>query len=250
MQLFMFKPNKEYLEKEIMNYFTCIQYDQFEIILSKLFNQSPISSYLEYYSHYVLNLKDYKITYYLNDTKIINNTTSNYPYIYLTDEDLIFRMIENKSLLTYLKKSTNRFVFIPILLSCKKEYQLAHQTILTIDIDKNKAYLIDPNGQSNFLDKYAHLDTPIENLINSLIRDYLKQINIEFISSRVWNHDDIWINKNNCNLCVPTSLLLTQYIYETNLEPDKVIQKFKNIEEKDLFKLIYIYTNNLYDIIK
>lgn len=247
----MFKSNKEGLNNETINFISKIQYDKFEKILDLLFQQKMLSSHIEYYSIYAIDIdsKDYKIEYLKDNTQIVKDNNYCYPCIYLTDKYLLFRMISIEDLTFYLNiyKNNRKYVYIPILLSSNENNQLAHQTILTFNLDNNKAYLIDPNGQSNYLDKYSKSDIKIEPLINILIKEYLKETNIEFISSRIWNQDDIWINKTSYNLCVPTSLLLIQYMHETKLEPNEIIKKFKDIVMEDLFKLICNYTNNLYD---
>lgn len=253
-------------DEKIVKSIQTIRYDKFEKIIEVMFNQKSISSINPFYSMYKINLETEEFSHHLDIYSERNHTT-----IQTDNEFMILQILSPSSLVEYILEHSNdnrRYLHIQLSLFVASEIHSnsGHQTILTIDLIENKAYLIDPNGRSKFFEhKYKDDETKshikYSQLIDKLLENYFGELLnfgffMEFVPIHVWNKDKICINyavKDSVigsGFCVPTSLLLTQYMSLTSQTPDQVINKFKDIDSETLLNIINNYTYGLYTLLE
>ena len=178
--------------------------------------------------------------------------------IKIHDTGIILRM-PHPLILTQLlniNKSLN-YIFLPFGYDCELSESL-HMAGILINIKKNKAYLMDPNGNPTYFDKYYNEITPISSLVEHALDQFFSKLNtygckIDYVMTNKWNPKNYCINKNfdEMNIksghCVITTILLMHLSSLIGIE-----ESYKLLTDLSKDELAYVikgYTIAIYDLI-
>lgn len=258
-----FMIEEQLCDDKIVKYIQTIKYNKFEKLMEILFQQKTLTTIEPYFSLYKVEFENDINSEVYHHIDIYTNPKTYHTTIQTDDNLMLLHILSPPSLIEYIVEHNDGRKYIVLPLIFGSELSSNHQTMIAIDLIDNKAYLINPNGRSDYF-KYKHIDKKHINfsqLIDKLLEYYFNElinfgIFIEYIPNDKWNKEEICINysfKNSIigsGFCVSTSILLAQYLTITGLKPEEMIIKFKHIDRETLLNLINNYTYGLYTLLE
>lgn len=226
-------------------------------ILSLLFDQPAIENIDPFYELYAINHDGSNLHKVIDIFTPPHESHGNVNTIQMSDYQILLHVVAPLSLSMYIKQiNTNDHIFLPFGIGMENTKD-SHQTMMYIDMINKKAYLMDPNGATNYFDgKYislTHAHVEFEPLIELLLINYFDQlkqfdINIEFVKRHEWNPHHIGVNrvfngtKFNFGQCVIFSILLAHIIHNMKCDPIYAYREVYNYNDKQMVKIVNRYT--------
>lgn len=212
---------------EIKKTFDECEFDVIETTINRLFVQASCKFIDPSHSDYMcqLNKPNSKASLYINYKEKYNPKLWNAVIQCLYHDTLMLKMFSVNSMCEYiLLNSSNRYLFVPILLSSpygeRQNTKLPVITCLIIDNFQSKAYFIDSSGWTTFFDTSLGTNNMIE--IDNIFSKYFDDLSVysgiryKYVSSLEWNYE----NKN---------LLTLNLEFKNNLIKKNEIDVFSGI---------------------
>ena len=173
---------------------------------------------------------------------------------------ITMNLINAKKFGKFLRKSENKNVFFPILISIDKE-KLSHCVALIFDLKEKKAYMVDPNGNNNYFS--VHFGRETESLIDKMILMYIEHANaltnikIEYVPQHIWNKTTYIINRSlNNDLvliggnCVTLTFLIMHLLHLSDCTINYVFSMLNMLTDDELSIIINTYNGNILRLIE
>ena len=186
-----------------------------------------------------------------------NNCVINVQY---EDAHISMNLINAKKFGKFLRKSENKNVFFPILLSVG-EGKPSHCAALIIDLKEKKAYMVDPNGNNNYFS--VHFGRETESLIDKMILMYIEHANaltnikIEYVPQHIWNKTTYIINRplnnalvNTGGNCVILTILILHLLHLSDCTINYVFSMLNMLTDDELSIIINTYNGNILRLIE
>lgn len=257
------------LTSEMIESISKCEFDILEKTINRLYTQASCEFVEPSHSDYICNLinSNSNPELYINYKEKYNPKLWNGVIQTIYGDNLALKMFSIDSMTDYLQiNSTNRYLFIPILLSSafgENEIRSNH-TCLIFDYLLSEVYFFDPNGWTKFFDK----NTEINNItvIEKIFSKYFDDLNIysgikfKYISVFEWNNSNTNINPLNSNTDSNTEKNKTSNIIQTIIFchycclSQKTVQEclidFAELNDQDKQKLYDDYTVGFYHELK
>jgi len=207
---------------------------------------------IQHYTLYKLNIYNDPFDHHTDITTNIGNI---YHYVIQTDDtSLLFHTLSIDIMFNFIINHTcnnRRYLILSLIMGLSNASQ---HTSLIFDLIDCKIYLADPNGKPSFFN--SHFKCDMSNKINLLLKSYFIQLkifdlNYEFISSYIWNPQNVVINKHFTNSiidnghCVITSIMSSHYLYITQLHITVIYNLFFELSNDELLYIINSYMNGI-----
>lgn len=168
----------------------------------------------------------------------------------ITDTSIIANVLSVGTLVDYIRKSKNRYLFLPIHYGCET-YNYGHRAVMVIDKKEKHVYLLDPNGIPSYFNTVLELQ--LENSIEFFLDYYIRQLNdvfsmdYKYIHTNIWNPSKIVLN-NTSNVqmsrgdCLTISLMICQLINNLEMAPGNIYELVKMLTDSEFVSIIRSYS--------
>lgn len=243
------------LTTEKKNFVRTLKYDKFEFVLNLLNNQNKILD--KEYALYKLNYGTFEFNH-ISDI-YSQNHKEYHTVIDSTDDCLILNILSPQYLSNYIYDNYDmKYIFLPLNYG-SHVMDTAHQSCIMIDMHNKTIYMLDPNGQSTYLDSVLCKSNTNEYVEYALSKytDLLKiyGLDYKYEHAHQWNPNNYAINKWFANEyigrghCVVTTLMIIHLIAIHNFTPMNVFEKLSNLSEDELLYIIKEYTMGIYNLL-
>ncbi|MHC4836538.1 MAG: hypothetical protein ACYTCN_11520, partial [Planctomycetota bacterium] len=143
----------------------------------------------------------------------------------------------------------NRYIFLPCFYkTIIKTVRKCNMAMIYIDRKTCVAYLMDPNGHPPGTSKYNQISFKIENMLEY----YFNIVDIKYVSTKIWNKNNIVINKAfsgepMSGNCLILSILLPYILYSTDKSPSELYDDLADVSNFDLYVAIKNYSKYIYN---
>jgi hypothetical protein len=219
----------------------------------KIFSRLPLDKYYKILNMYTNQqysiISDYIIFRLENESanvEVVYDYTTNedkdtYQVIYydVVDKTYLFQGYSFKNIYELIITNSNRYVFIPIMLSIKDK-KIGHATILIIDSNG----LTKGNINHNIINKFMKTYFEIFNITFNENYNYIEQekwINIIEYNKYILNKSSLKTDEISSGHCMIFTLLIAHLLSNEKYDLQTIIFEFNKLKKNDLLDIIMGY---------